>query len=583
MQVLILAVTAGLAGTLLVAAILGHTLNDGPGVASLLIGLACLATTTTALTIAGRSSLVEHDQARRGAPWLLDAATGALGIGALAVVLVWDLAGVRATSPWLIEIVGLILWCSFGCSMYAFHLLRATTTSRERGARATQVIVVPAVAIAVAVCTAGAGGDPALAFRILERALTFTSFAAILIVPTLLVRAGLAGLAKSRDRAQLVGRVLPDGPGRATGFLLAKAAALLVLAAVVPLWHPGAVLLSPSPVSWVGALVAAGLVVLLLWFDHRAWPVRRDLKVLSAAGGLILAIPLGVLVAVAFAMGMGPAIAANPWQAASVVLVALASWLPAHRRAGSWRRGVEWIVAAAVGAAGWSTLGRAPAVPMSTGPVTGPSLDLAIIVFVCSLVLLAGSFIAVAVARRQTRLLTYLAAVVVWVTLKLTFPAWTPGVLPLDIDLALIALLCLGMLGHARGVVRRIDPAEAVVVSVATLFAMDAPELLRSAPEDWTTWVLAIGALTAIGLDFWFELPAMARQGGDGSPLRSLSLTCLVVALTATLAWSVGAANRGLPEGMAQIVLGFVSLPLAVVLASQSLQRPGREVVTPVA
>lgn len=579
--VLVLAVVAGLSAALLVGAILGHPLNDGPSVASLLTGVTCLVATATALAIAARCSLVEPGGAGRGETWVLTAAVGVLGMGGLALLMVWDLPSIRAVNPLLGEVLGFVLWSGFGYFAYAFHRLHAPGAStRERASRAVQVIVGPSALIVVAVFITAVAGNLILALGLLQRALALTSFASIFIVPTLLVRAGLAGLAKSRDRADIVSRILPDTPARATWFLIAKAAALLAVVALIPLWSPGAVLVSSSPLSWVGAFVAGGLVVLLLWFDHQPWPARRDLKVLRTAGGLLLAVPLGILVAVAFAMGIGPMIVVHPWQAAAAMVVGLATWFPAHRLAGASGRRGGWLVATATGAAGWLTFGRTSTVGTSIGPVAGPTLAVAINIFAWSLGLLAVAFIVLAVARRQSRLLTYLVAVVVWIALNLSYPLWTPGVMALDIDLALIVLLCLAMAGNARGLLRRIDPAEVVVVAVAVFLAMDVPVLLRFAPQAWTTWLLAIAAMSAVGLEFWFELPALAWPEDKRSAVRSLSLTCLAVSMTAALAWSVGTANLALPENMANTVLGFVSLPVAVVLASQSLKRPGRELGT---
>jgi hypothetical protein len=286
-------------------------------------------------------------------------------------------------------------------------------------------------------------------------------------------------------------------------------------------------------------------------------------------------IPLGVLVSLAFALGIAPVVATHPWQVVGVVVVGLAAWLPARRLTGR-RPGFGWAVAAGLGAVGWLTMGRAPVLPGATQPVTGPTMEVAPLL-AWSLVLLTVGLIVLAIVRRQARLLTYLAAVGLWIALNLSYPLWTPGVLALDIDLAITALLLLGLLGYAKGFIRRIDPAEAVAVSVALLLVMDVPVLLRFAPPGWTTWVLAIGALAAIGAEFWSQLPALAKPERRKPALRTLSLTCLACSATAGLAWTVGTTNGGVPENLANVVLAFLSLPIAVVLASQSLRRPERE------
>lgn len=566
----LLAVTTGASAALIVAAVFGAPLLVGDVWWRLTTGLICLAAYTTALA-AVAMNWGEGTPASGGRHrWSARMALGLLGLGGICVVLLRDVPVLRATRPAFADVVGLGLWTGLACCAYA--LLRRPAPAKRHPAAVNTLLVIggPAVAIAAVAVSTGLVGDTTMALQILGAPLVVASLAAVCIVPTILVRAGLDGLATARERGDRVAQVLRENPRMAPAVLASKAVLLVAVAGLVPVWLPGNRLVSTHPMSWVAAFVTASLVVLLLWFEQRGWPAEQDHRALRGGGGLLVAVPLGVLAGLAGVAGLIPVVVQQPWPASGLALVVLLTWAAAR-----WAPDLAgWFLAAVTGLALATTAGRRDGAAGPPSALPELTLDFTVLVLAIGLGVVATGLVVTAIATRRFRLLAYLAAVVVWIGLNQTYAWWTPGVSALDIDLALTALLLAGLLGFMRDARRRIDPAEAIAMAVVVFLVMDVPVLLRFAPPSWAPWVLAIGVVAAVVAAFWSELPSMMNPTRRRDAMKSLGLTCLAVALTAALVWTVGSANVNLFDDLVGVLLGFVSLPLAVLLASQTVRLP---------
>lgn len=573
--VLTLGIVAVVCGGFVLWALLGSPLRTDTAWWGILTGVVCLAATTLTLAVLAVNRVNRPAAVLRAPTRPLRAAVGFFGIAGLAVVLIVVLPQVQQALPRAGGVLGLLLWVGLGCATFTVHRLGAHgSTPAERRAAILVTLLAPSGLLLSAVAVVWVLSGPGLAVWVLLPPLAAHSFGAICIVPALLIRGGILGLEKVRDRSAVTADHLRDRPTRVLWLLAAKIAVLLLAAVAIPRWSPGATLISAQPLSWLGASVAAALVMLLLWFDHRPWPVAPDLHTIARSAALLIGIPLGGLVGVALVIAMANPVRAAPWQAAGVLVVTAATWLPA-RRFRSIRPAAAWATAALLGLVAGATTGRAaPSAPPQAVPAG--TLTLAVVVAITASVLGLAmlALVVIAVRRRRARLLLYLLAVIVWIALNLGFTAWTPGVLALDIDLSLSVLLILGVVAYSRGLTRRIDPAEAAALCVVVFLAMDLPVLLRFTPNGWATAVLVLTFAGSLGLAFWSELPSLGRRGHDHHAIQTLALTSFVTALTAGLAWTVGTAGSGVTEALAGAVLAYASLPVAIVLASQSLSRP---------
>ncbi|MFZ1412126.1 MAG: hypothetical protein WAS07_11750, partial [Micropruina sp.] len=539
---------------------------------SLFTGLSCLLGVAVALQV-----LVGHlvgGPVTPPAVGRLDRLIGALlGPGGLVIILITTLPGLSAPDQGLADWLGPILWAGIGPCLYAFHRSGRGSLPRDQVIGWARIALgVPFVLIAVAVAVSLAHSNLSAALALLQYPLAGMGFAAIAVVPAILVRAGVGSLAVARKRGELVAQRLRQRPNHVRAFLAAKA---LLLVALLSL--PGAQLLPPTWLSWLIALVVAGLVTLSLWFDGRQLPSRQDEAPLSSAAGWLVGGPLGLVAALVLPAALAPGIAQRPMPTVGLVLVGVASWglvkwgsaLPQGR--------LGWFVAAAVGGLSWLIFGRSRAGSglLLNAPNFGEQG--LIVVLLVGLGIVAAALIVLAVKGRRLRLLGYLAAVVLWIAILQVSDTLTKRGVGLEVDLALTVLLFAGLHGHSPGRFRRIDLAEATGMAVVVLLVLDIPLVLRAFPVASTVWVVAVGVASTIALAFWHELPALLIPGRVPTAFRALGSTCLVFSLTGALTWVAGPPSANLFQSISGVLLPYVSLPVAVLLASQTPARPARQ------
>ena len=321
------------------------------------------------------------------------------------------------------------------------------------------------------------------------------AFAALVIVPTALIHGSVAGLAESRARGETVLRRTREVPRFVVLVVLAKLGVVIAVALLARWLRPDAHLVANGLLVWIGALVAAALMLGLLVLDRRLIVGASDHAVVARVAGALVAVPLGALVGViliAIALAL-------VWQRAwCCPLAGLPGAAMARRRtAGSW----SWTSPAST-AIGWSVVvGWAGVRIGAPVDLTQPLMSFAIIAVLLGavvVVVLVGVVVAALVTRRR-RMLVYLGAVVLWVGCLSVPPlvGGTPTTVNLDIALGVL-LLVAAVFWALRGR-SAIDGYEIVVAAVLTTALLEIPVVLRLLPDALQGWLLLITLSTPGG------------------------------------------------------------------------------------
>jgi hypothetical protein len=183
--------------------------------------------------------------------------------------------------------------------------------------------------------------------------------------------------------------------------------------------------------------------------------------------------------------------------------------------------------------------------------------------------------LALAVRTRQVRLGVYLLAVVVWVAVLVTLSRVAPGTTGLNIDLALTLLLLVAGLAWMAGGQHLVDGFEIVLTTVVLSVLIELPIALNALPEIAQRGLLVAALISPGVASMWRHLRYLDPALAGRPAIRGLAVTCLGYSTLAGIVWIFGSSVADLINSLSTVVLGFVSVPVALLLvAAASSARP---------
>ena len=406
--------------------------------------------------------------------------------------------------------------------------------------------------------------------------LTVVALAALVAVPAILVSAALAGLADTQAYGVRLSALIERRPRLVVLVLLAKLV-LITLVWLLGRWGPPNVaLLKPTAAAWIGSLLVAGIVLILLGAERRLGLSIGDHPRVARLSGWLVALTLGIVAFLALLLGVVPRLSQQPWTIVGLGTVGLMAGLT-HGTAEGWRRRVRCGAAMTVAVLLSLLVPRSVPIGLPTFLVNGTLINLHNLIVLLSIGLLVGIavLLALAVKTRQVRLGVYLIAVALWVAVLVTLSRVVPGTTALNIDLALTLLLLIAAVAWMRGGQQLVDSFEIVVTAVVLAVLIELPMVLDMLPALSQRVVLLAALLTPAIASIWKHLSGLDPELAGRSALRALAATCLGYATLAGLVWTIGISGGDVINNLSTQLLNFLSVPIALLLvAAGSAARP---------
>ena len=107
---------------------------------------------------------------------------------------------------------------------------------------------------------------------------------------------------------------------------------------------PSGSLFNPTAAAWIGSLLVAGIVLILLSAEHRLGLRMGDHPRVARLSGWLVAVPLGIVALLGLLLGVLPRLSQRPWTIIGLATLALVAGLFRDDGDG-WRRAVRWGVA----------------------------------------------------------------------------------------------------------------------------------------------------------------------------------------------------------------------------------------------
>ena len=531
--------------------------------AGMTVGIAVLAATARTPSLDSPTAVLRVARAER-------AGTAAAAVAPLVLVLLLDLPA-GATSPGAAPALRAVLWLGFGVG--ALLLLRSPVPLTHPVGpvdvgRAGRVAFTGAVLLVVVGLSLGGEPRPAQAVVQAMAPVVLGAFAALVIVPTALVHGSVAGLTESRARGETVLRRTREVPRFVVVVVVAKLGAVVAVGLLARWLRPDAYLVANSLPVWIGALVAAALMLGLLVLDRRLIVGASDHAVVARVAGALVAVPLGALVGVILG-AIAVALAwQRPWVLPGLVGLPVLAWCLRHSTG---RVRVLAYVAGALTAIGWSfVVGWAGTRIGAAVDLTQPVMNLATIAALLGavVVVVLMGVVVVALVTRRRRMLVHLGAVALWVGCLSVLPlvGGTPTTVNLDVALGVL-LLGASVVWAVRGR-SAIDGYEIVVAAVLTTALLEIPVVLRLLPDGLQGWLLVLTLSAPAIATLWTALATVSDPGHTRTALRSVGMTCLAYSTLAALVWVLGSQGGDLVDALSSVVFGFLAVPLGMVLVA---------------
>ena len=406
--------------------------------------------------------------------------------------------------------------------------------------------------------------------------LTVVALAALVVVPAILVSAALAGLADTQAYGVRLSAVIERRPRLVLLVLIAKLV-LITLVWLLDRWRlPNGSLFNPTAAAWIGSLLVAGIVLVLLSAEHRLGLRMGDHPRVARLSGWLVAVPLGIVALLGLLLGVLPRLSQRPWTIIGLATLALVAGLFRDDGDG-WRRAVRWGVAMTLAVVLSLLAPRSVPVDLPTFLVDGSLINLRTLIVLLIIGLMVGIavLLVVAVKTRQVRLGMYLLAVALWVAVLVTLSRVVPGTTGLNIDLALTVLLLIAAVAWLRGGQHFVDGFEIIVTVVVLSVLIELPMVLDMLPEAARRGLLIAALLTPAIASIWRHLSGLDPKLAGRPALRALAVTCLGYATLAGLVWTIGISGGDLINNLSTQVLNFLSVPIALLLvAAGSAARP---------
>jgi hypothetical protein len=293
--------------------------------------------------------------------------------------------------------------------------------------------------------------------------LTVVALAALVVVPAILVSATLAGLADTQAYRVRLSALIERRPRLVLLVLIAKLV-LITLVWLLGRWRsPNSLLFNPSAAAWIGSLLVAGIVLILLGAERRLGLSIGDHPRVARLSGWLVAVPLGIVALLGLLIGVLPTLSHQPWTIIGLATLALMAVL-FRGDVDGWRRAVRWAVAMTVAVLLSLLAPRSVPFDLPSFLADGSLINRRTLIVLLIIGLLVGIavLLVLAVKTRQVRLGVYLLAVALWVAVLVTLSRVEPGTTALNIDLALTLLLLIAAVAWMRGVQHLVDGFEII-------------------------------------------------------------------------------------------------------------------------
>ncbi len=144
-------------------------------------------------------------------------------------------------------------------------------------------------------------------------ALTIVALAALVVVPAILVSAALAGLASTQAHGARLSARIERRPRLVLLVLLAKLVLITLVWLLGRSGAPNGAVLNPIAAAWIGSLLVAGIVLILLCLERRLGLSTGDHSRAAWLSGLLVAVPMGIVAFLALLLGVLPRLSHRPW------------------------------------------------------------------------------------------------------------------------------------------------------------------------------------------------------------------------------------------------------------------------------
>jgi hypothetical protein len=406
--------------------------------------------------------------------------------------------------------------------------------------------------------------------------LTVVALAALVVVPAILVSATLAGLADTQAYGVRLSARIERQPRLVLLVLIAKLVLITLVWLLGRSRSPNGAVLNPTAAAWIGSLLVAGIVLILLGAERRLGVSTGDHPRVAWLSGWLVAVPLGIVAFLGLLLGVLPRLSQRPWTIIGLATLAVMAGL-SRGAVDGWRRGVRWGAAMTLAVVLSLLAPRSVTLGLPSFLVDGSLINLGVLIvlLVTGLLVGIGVLLVLAVKTRQVRLGVYLLAVALWVAVLVTLSRVVPGTTGLNMDLPLTLLLLMAAVAWMRGVQNLVDGFEIVVTVVVLSVLIELPMILDMLPALAQRGLLLAALLTPAIASIWKHLSSLDPELAGRPALRALAVTCLGYATLAALVWTIGISGGDVINNLSTQVLNFLAVPIALLLvAAGSAARP---------
>jgi hypothetical protein len=103
---------------------------------------------------------------------------------------------------------------------------------------------------------------------------------------------------------------------------------------------PNGPVFNPTAAAWIGSLLVAGIVLILLGVERRLGLSTGDHPRVAWLSGWLVAVPLGIVALLGLLLGVLPRFSQQPWTIIGLATLAVSGHIP--RRRGWLAAGVRW-------------------------------------------------------------------------------------------------------------------------------------------------------------------------------------------------------------------------------------------------
>ena len=167
------------------------------------------------------------------------------------------------------------------------------------------------------------------------------ALAALVVVPAMLVSATMASLADTQTYGVRLSARIERRPRLVLLVLLAKLVLITLVWLLGRSGSPNGALLNPTTAAWIGSLLVAGIVLILLGAERRLGLSTGDHRRVVWLSDWLVAVPLGIVALLGLLLGVLPRLSQQPWTIIGLATLAVMAGL-SRGDVDGWRRTIRW-------------------------------------------------------------------------------------------------------------------------------------------------------------------------------------------------------------------------------------------------